>query len=108
MPIAHSLSREASTTSFSSNNNTTSSGSSYNSISTSNIASCGPSTLSQQPLSEMAQQAVKDPQEFFRKSCSMKIAAEEAVEAGDEAEEEEDDAGDDESKENHQKKPRGE
>ena len=34
---------------------------------------------------------VKDPHEFFRKSCSMKIAAEEAVEAGDEAEEDEDD-----------------
>ncbi|GFN96257.1 rho GTPase-activating protein [Plakobranchus ocellatus] len=38
---------------------------------------------SQQPL-------VKDPQEYFRKSCSMKIAAEEAVEAGDEAEEDDD------------------
>lgn len=41
------------------------------------------------PTPELTRPPVKDPQEYFRKSCSMKIAAEEAVEAGDEAEEEE-------------------
>ncbi|GFR73478.1 rho GTPase-activating protein [Elysia marginata] len=39
--------------------------------------------------------APKDPHEFFRKSCSMRIAAEEAVEAGDEAEEDDDDEDED-------------
>ncbi|XP_005097825.1 rho GTPase-activating protein 35 isoform X2 [Aplysia californica] len=63
------------------------------------------------PLAELSQpvrgRAMKDPQEFFRKSCSMKIAAEEAVEAGDEAEEEEEEEEDEESKENRLKGARG-
>ncbi|KAH9518727.1 hypothetical protein Btru_006096 [Bulinus truncatus] len=95
MPLGqHSISPEASTTSSSCNSNTTtSSAGSY--FSKNGI---GPMANSQPLLDLTHHRPVKDPQELFRKSCSMKIAAEEAVEAGDEAEEEDDDIEDDEVK----------
>lgn len=100
MPLGHhTMSHEAIITSSSSTSNaTTSSGSSFNN---NNICASAP------PLLDLAPRGIKDPQEFFRKSCSMKIAAEEAVEAGDEAEEEEDDDEDKESKKSRLKGARG-
>lgn len=101
MPLGqHSISLEASTTSSSCNSNTTtSSAGSYFGQNGGGVT--GASVNSQAILEH---RAVKDPQELFRKSCSMKIAAEEAVEAGDEAEEDEDD---DDVKLNRLRGPRG-
>lgn len=104
MSLGLSISLEAGVLgSCSSSNNTSAANITSNNPAVSTSISSSKGVALTKPFPELAQPVVKDPQEFFKKSCSMKIAAEEAVEAGDEAEEEEVVK----SKDNHLKRAKG-